>query len=268
MANCSKVSRKTTSNKAYWNKRLIRERPDLHERVRRRELSAFAATVEAGWRKRPEPQPPHQARSEDEQRPRWVFIIRRGNINPEGKDCRPPILGRVPILGWGIEGHPLVYPGHNAVNSPEVNWAEEDMLLSPLLPQSDGIGYYCNYPPNNLVYPIESDLEDIAEDLDNIGGEIGWRLRRKMGCDGHNRMLLDEAQAQALYAQYLRNWENAAPARERIIAECQAAAERLRQEQEQKQWQKETYDPGSANRFRPTAGDDPLQEAATILALT
>jgi hypothetical protein len=46
-----KPSQKNT--KAHWLLRLDRDRPDLAARVRAKELSAYAAAVEAGFRKLP-----------------------------------------------------------------------------------------------------------------------------------------------------------------------------------------------------------------------
>jgi len=75
--------------------------------------------------------------------------------------------------------------------------------------------------------PIELDFEYIREEYEDCtDGEFGWRLRREMSFDGHDRILLDEAEARALFADYQRRWRAAVPAMERYVAECRAAAER------------------------------------------
>lgn len=251
------------ADKAYWLDRLERERPDLRERVRRREMSAFAATVEAGWRRKPKAGPPPQGEPPVAERPRWAYLVLRGDVNTLCHNFDPPRLHRLPILGWTVSGLPIAGP--EELGDPEhLDWLQEDLPMTLLKPQSDGVGFY-----NDAIWigyacrPIESDFEDIREEYEDCrDGEIGWRRRREMGCDGHNRILLDEAEAQALFAEYQRRWQAATPARERE----RAAAERWWQEQERRQ---QEYSSGrrseSANGGQGSS--DRLREAAAELGL-
>lgn len=273
MTRRAKPRKASGADRAYWLTRLKRERPDLHERVRRRELSAFAATVEAGWRRRPEAGPIPQKASPGAERPRWAYLLRRGNIDADGGYRRPPDLIRLPVLGWTVTGLPIV--GTEKLGDPEqMDWTQRDLPLTLLLPQSDGVGFYNEVGLYNGTIewsiscpPIELDLEYIPEeekDCEDL--EIGWRRRRELGCAGHDRILLDEAEAQALFADYQRRWRAATAARERYVAECRAAAERNRQEEERRQQER-----SSGRRAESPHGGrnslDPLREAAAVLDL-
>ncbi len=267
MTRRAKPRKASHTDRTYWLTRLKREHPDLHERVRRRELSAFAATVEAGWRRRPEAGPPLQAAPAGAERSRWAYVIKRADIHPDGDNCNPPGLVRLPILGWTVSGLPIV--GYESLGDPaHLDWMQEGLPFTLLKPQSDGLGYYHDEEYlDPSCPPIESQLNSIGEELvGGILGDIGWRLRRELGCDGHDRILLDEAQADALFANYQRRWSDAESARERFMAERRASAERWRQEEERRQQEQ-----SSGRRAESPHGGrgslDRFQEAAAVLGL-
>ena len=85
----------------------------------------------------------------------------------------------------------------------------------------------------HLLGPIEWTDEYPEEEDVRLYGEIGRRLGRELGRDGYGRILIDEAKANALFDGAMGRWRDAAPGRERFIADRRATTEARRPEREQ-----------------------------------
>jgi hypothetical protein len=94
------------NHRPHFLDRLHRERPDLPARVEAGELSIYAATIEAGWRRRSRRAAVGHIDHKDDKPAQAIVAAERGWFVVTacaGEDRKPVRLSEEPVIAWAVE---------------------------------------------------------------------------------------------------------------------------------------------------------------------